>query len=57
MVLKRNLMKLCIMDIHLQINFNPEHSQASANGSYWEDGHWVETKPMEKLNEYDFTGW
>ena len=26
----------------------------SANGSYWEDGHWVETKPMEIKREYDF---
>ena len=30
-------------------NFNPEINirEVSANGSYWEDGHWVETKPMD----------
>ena len=30
-------------------NFNPEINlrEVSANGSYWEDGHWVETEPME----------
>ena len=28
--------------------------EVSANGSYWEDGHWVETKPMEIKREYDF---
>ena len=30
-------------------NFNPEINlrEVSANGSYWENGHWVETKPME----------
>jgi saccharopine dehydrogenase (NAD+, L-lysine-forming) len=29
-------------------NFNPEINlrEVSANGSYWEDGHWVETLPM-----------
>ena len=27
-----------------------------ANGSYWENGHWVETKPMEIKREYDFQG-
>ena len=26
----------------------------SAKGSYFEDGHWVETKPMEIKREYDF---
>lgn len=37
-------------------NFNPEINlrEVSANGSYWEDGHWVETKPMEIRREYDF---
>ncbi|MCQ2135075.1 MAG: saccharopine dehydrogenase family protein [Bacteroidales bacterium] len=37
-------------------NFNPEINlrEVSANGSYWEDGHWVETKPMEIKREYDF---
>ena len=37
-------------------NFNPEINlrEVSANGSYWEDGHWVETKPMEIKRVYDF---
>ena len=37
-------------------NFNPEINlrEVSANGSYWEDGHWVETKPMEIKREYVF---
>lgn len=37
-------------------NFNPEINirEVSANGSYWEDGHWVETKPMEIKRIYDF---
>ena len=37
-------------------NFNPEINlrEVSANGSYWEDGHWVETRPMEIKREYDF---
>ncbi len=39
-------------------NFNPEINlrEVSSNGSYWEDGHWVETKPMEIKREYDFEG-
>ena len=39
-------------------NFNPEINlrEVSANGSYWEDGHWVETKPMEIKREYNFKG-
>ena len=39
-------------------NFNPEINirEVSANGSYWEDGHWVETKPMEIKRVYDFEG-
>ena len=39
-------------------NFNPEINirEVSANGSYWENGHWVETKPMEIKREYDFDG-
>ncbi|OYO59531.1 carboxynorspermidine dehydrogenase [Lachnotalea glycerini] len=39
-------------------NFNPEINirEVSANGSYWEAGHWVETKPMEIKREYDFKG-
>ena len=37
-------------------NFNPEINirEVSANGSYWEDGHWVETKPMEIKRTYAF---
>lgn len=37
-------------------NFNPEINirEVSANGSYWENGEWVETKPMEIKREYDF---
>ena len=37
-------------------NFNPEINirEVSANGSYWEDGRWVETKPMEIKKVYDF---
>ena len=39
-------------------NFNPEINlrEVSANGSYWENGHWVETKPMEIKREYNFDG-
>ncbi len=39
-------------------NFNPEINlrEVSSNGSYWEDGHWVETKPMEIKREYHFAG-
>lgn len=37
-------------------NFNPEINirEVSAKGFYWEDGHWVETEPMEIKREYDF---
>ncbi|MCR5617055.1 MAG: saccharopine dehydrogenase family protein [Clostridiales bacterium] len=37
-------------------NFNPEINlrEVSANGSYMENGKWVETKPMEIKREYDF---
>jgi saccharopine dehydrogenase (NAD+, L-lysine-forming) len=37
-------------------NFNPEINlrEVSANGSYWENGHWVETKPMEIHRVYPF---
>ena len=37
-------------------NFNPEINirEVSSKGSYWEDGHWVETEPMEIKREYDF---
>ena len=37
-------------------NFNPEINlrEVSANGSYWTDGHWVETEPMEWRAQYNF---
>ena len=37
-------------------NFNPEINlrEVSANGSYWENGKWIETKPMEIKREYNF---
>ncbi|MBB5335863.1 saccharopine dehydrogenase family protein [Pectinatus brassicae] len=37
-------------------NFNPEINirEVTANGSYWENGQWVETKPMEIKREYSF---
>ena len=37
-------------------NFNPEINirEVSANGSYWEDGKWIETKPMEIKRVYHF---
>ncbi len=39
-------------------NFNPEINirEVTANGSYWEDGNWVETAPMEIKRSYDFKG-
>ena len=39
-------------------NFNPEINirEVTAKGSYWEDGRWVETEPMEIRRSYDFTG-
>ena len=37
-------------------NFYPEINirAVSANGSYWQDGKWIETKPMEIKREYNF---
>ena len=37
-------------------NFNPEINirEVSAKGSYWEDGHWVGTEPMEIKRVYNF---
>ena len=37
-------------------NFNPEINirEVSAKGSYWEDGQWVETEPMEIKRVYNF---
>ncbi|MDF2985469.1 MAG: saccharopine dehydrogenase-like oxidoreductase [Eubacterium sp.] len=36
-------------------NFNPEINirEITAPGSYWENGHWVETEPLELKNVYD----
>ncbi|MCL1987470.1 MAG: saccharopine dehydrogenase family protein [Firmicutes bacterium] len=37
-------------------NFNPEINirEVTANGRYWQNGNWIETKPMEIKREYDF---
>ena len=37
-------------------NFNPEINirEVTAKGSYWEDGKWVETEPMEIKRDYNF---
>jgi len=37
-------------------NFNPEINirEVTAKGSYWENGRWVETEPMEIRRVYDF---
>ncbi|MFI3172748.1 MAG: saccharopine dehydrogenase family protein [Eubacteriales bacterium] len=37
-------------------NFNPEINirEITANGSYWENGDWVETEPLEIKREYNF---
>lgn len=37
-------------------NFNPEINirEVSANGSFWENGKWIETKPMEIKRVYNF---
>ena len=37
-------------------NFNPEINirEVSAKGSYWQEGRWVETEPMEIKRVYDF---
>ena len=39
-------------------NFNPEINirEVTAKGSWWEDGRWVETEPMEIKREYHFEG-
>lgn len=39
-------------------NFNPEINirEVSAKGSYWENGKWVETEPMEIKRVYNFEG-
>ena len=37
-------------------NFNPEINlrEVSANGRYWQDGKWIETKPMEIKQVWDY---
>ncbi|NRA67933.1 MAG: saccharopine dehydrogenase family protein [Pseudobacteriovorax sp.] len=37
-------------------NFNPEINlrEVSANGRYWRDGEWIETKPLEISEVFDF---
>ncbi|MCL2235428.1 MAG: saccharopine dehydrogenase family protein [Defluviitaleaceae bacterium] len=37
-------------------NFNPEINirEITSNGRYWENGEWIETKPLEIKREYDF---
>ena len=37
-------------------NFNPEINlrEVSANGRYWQDGTWIETKPMEIKQVWDY---
>ena len=39
-------------------NFNPEINirEVTAQGSYWENGSWVHTQPMEIKRVYDFEG-
>jgi len=41
---------------HFATNFNPEINirEITANGSYWEEGNWVETEPLELKEVYDF---
>ncbi len=41
---------------HFATNFNPEINirEITANGSYWEEGKWVETEPLELKEVYDF---
>ncbi len=37
-------------------NFNPEINlrEVSANGRYWENGDWIETKPLEIMQVWDY---
>ena len=37
-------------------NFNPEINlrEVSANGRYWQNGKWIETKPMEIMEVWDY---
>ena len=44
-----------IMVIHLPLtSIEINIREVSANGSYWENGKWVETKPMEIKRVYNF---
>ncbi len=40
----------------LATNFNPEINirEITSNGRYWENGQWIETKPLEIKRVYDF---
>lgn len=39
-------------------NFNPEINirEVTQNGRYWENGEWIDTKPMEIAQSFDFPG-
>ncbi len=41
---------------HFATNFNPEINlrEVSSNGRYWEEGKWIETKPLEIRVEHDY---
>lgn len=41
---------------HFATNFNPEINirEITANGRYWNEGEWIETKPLEIKREYHF---
>jgi saccharopine dehydrogenase (NAD+, L-lysine forming) len=41
---------------HFATNFNPEINirEITAPGSYWEEGKWIETEPLEIKKVYDF---
>lgn len=41
---------------HFATNFNPEINirEITAKGSYWEEGKWIETEPLEIKEVYDF---
>ncbi|RME82708.1 MAG: saccharopine dehydrogenase family protein, partial [Zetaproteobacteria bacterium] len=43
-------------DLPFATNFNPELNirEITQNGRYWEDGRWVETKPLEIAREFPF---
>ena len=41
---------------HFATNYNPEINirEITAKGSYWEEGKWIETEPLELKEVYDF---